>query len=497
MKNNKRKPLIMLGVAVLAGLLAGCGSKQNMATYEKLGYVDIAVNNLELHLDLESENKVLEIESLNTENELPIQIVSKADAYNVVFDGNELSEDTEFMYKLDKIEPEYVIPISVEDKETGGITTFMLNTWPEELPQYSVVGSSPYEGDYYITPLMNGSGAAYKVDECGNLLYYRYSDKHSFEDFKKVETEDGVRYLMFESVPTEHAPHAYTTVGEYVVFDEQYNELKRLRLAESDVITDTDWPIDQHDVLYISDSEYYLIGYVEKNVNNIPDTIPHKEPSSLVVAGVIQGFKNGELVFEWDSTNYPELYEDSIEYNDYTNTTDIFADYVHINSLDLDENDGNLIVSCRMLDAVLKINTTDGSIIWKLGGVADSFGLTPEQKTSRQHYARYNPNGSITVYDNGNINNQSRVVEYWLDEENLSLKDFKVYQVDGYYAWATGSAQRIDNEQDVFVIGWGYRSADEVVLFPNMSEINFTTNETLFEFRFKDRSLSTYRCVKY
>lgn len=497
MKKSRMKVLFVLGATMLAGLLAGCGTQQNVASGEKLDYVDITVNQLQLHLELAGEDKTLELESLNTENELPIRITSKADGYNVTFDGNELSEDTDFMYKLDKIEPEYTIPITVEDKTTGGITTFMLNTWPENLPQYGVVGRSPYEGDYYITALMDGSGAAYKVDESGNLLYYRYSDKHSFEDFKKVETEDGARYLMFESAPTEHSPHAYTTVGEYVVFDENYNEIKRLRLAESDVITDSDWPVDQHDVLYISDSEYYLIGYVEKNVNNIPDSIPHKYPSSLVVAGVIQGFKNGELAFEWDSTNYPELYAESVEYNDYTNAADTFADYVHINSLDLDENDGNLIVSCRMLDAVLKISTTDGSIIWKLGGAGDSFGLTPEQKTSRQHYARYNSNGSITVYDNGNINSQSRVVEYWLDEDNLTLKDFKSYQVDGYYAWATGSAQRIDDTQDVFVIGWGYRSADDILLFPNMSEINFTTGETLFEFRFKDRTLSTYRCVKY
>lgn len=86
MKKSRMKVLFVLGATMLAGLLAGCGTQQNVASGEKLDYVDITVNQLQLHLELAGEDKTLELESLNTENELPIRITSKADGYNVTFD---------------------------------------------------------------------------------------------------------------------------------------------------------------------------------------------------------------------------------------------------------------------------------------------------------------------------------------------------------------------------------------------------------------------------
>jgi hypothetical protein len=268
-------------------------------------------------------------------------------------------------------------------------------------------------------------------------------------------------------------------------------------MVKSNKIEDNNWPVDQHDILYISDSEYYLMSYVNKFVTNIPEKLPSKENATLVVADIIQGFKNGDLFFEWDSTDYPELYMESVEYNDYTNSGNIAADYAHLNSMDLDRKDGGLLCSFRDLDCVMKIDTNTSEIIWKLGGIGDQFHLSDVQKTSRQHYARYNSNGSITIFDNGNDNQQTRIAEFWLDEKNLLVKDFKSYQIDGYLSVATGSVQRLSNDEDVFVIGWGTRVGENLSHFPAMSEVNFSTGETTFALYFDNSSLQTYRCVKY
>ena len=87
----------------------------------------------------------------------------------------------------------------------------------------------------------------------------------------------------------------------------------------------------------------------------------------------------------------------------------------------------------------------------------DKFKLNPQQKTSRQHYARQTENGSITVFDNGNENGQTRIVEYTLDEEKLALVSFNEYQIDG----------------------------------------DFSAGKTLFELKFADPAILTYRCAKY
>lgn len=71
--------------------------------------------------------------------------------------------------------------------------------------------------------------------------------------------------------------------------------------------------------------------------------------------------------------------------------------------------------------------------------MADDFGLTDKQKTSRQHYARYTDIGTITAFDNGNVNSQSQIVEYKLDESKHRLLDFKMYQIDEYFSAFTGS----------------------------------------------------------
>ena len=238
---------------------------------------------------------------------------------------------------------------------------------------------------------------------------------------------------------------------------------------------------------------------MDKNVYNIPDNIEHKEYGSLVSAAVIQGIRNGEVFFEWDSTDYPELYELSVEYNDFTNLSGIYAaDYMHINSIALDPADNNLIISCRNIDTIMKIDASTGDILWKLSGLGDDFGLTANQKTSRQHYAHYTDQGSITVFDNGNTNAQTRVVEYWLDENTHELKKFSEYKIDGYFSYATGSTQRLDKDSDVFLVGWGFRAVGSDGtnnLYPQFSVIDFSQGKTLFEFRFSDPTISTYRCV--
>lgn len=475
-----------------------------MESAYKPTYINLSIDGQVSRLDMNG-NNYIELSTLNCENDLSVFYTGHAD-YTVTFADIPLNAGEAISYHLSRLDKNDTVSVVVEDKTNGNSKTFLIATWPNFIPGYTVVGEAvPYVGDYYLTTMsLDGrDNISMKVGKDGALKYYRLGLNAAVADFKKVNTADGIRYLLFTTIDTRYTTKGASHLGTYIVMDEEYNEINRLYMKKGNHVPVDNYPIDQHDCLYINDNEYYLISYVDKNVYNIPDSINHKDYGSFVTAAVIQGIRNGEVFFEWDSTDYPELYALSVDtmYNDFTNRVNNYsADYVHINSIALDPTDGNLIISCGNIDSVMKIDVKTGEIIWKLSGLGDDFGLNETQKTSRQHYAQYTENGSITVFDNGNANAQTRVVEYWLDENAQKLMNFKEYKVDGYFSFATGSVQRIDNDNDIFLIGWGFRAVGEDGtnnLYPQFSVIDFTEEKTLFEFRFDDPNISTYRCVQY
>lgn len=63
-------------------------------------------------------------------------------------------------------------------------------------------------------------------------------------------------------------------------------------------------------------------------------------------------------------------------------------DYFHINSVDKNAA-GHYLVSGRHASTIVKINGTDGSIIWRLGGPHSSFPVPAELRFGYQHDARF------------------------------------------------------------------------------------------------------------
>ncbi|KAL3250497.1 hypothetical protein ABHI18_011169 [Aspergillus niger] len=87
-------------------------------------------------------------------------------------------------------------------------------------------------------------------------------------------------------------------------------------------------------------------------------------------------------------------------------------DYFHINSV-TKGIDGHYLVSARHASTVYKINSTDGSVIWRLGGSRSDFTLGPEVEFGFQHHARLlnqvDNNGvtTITLFDNAVYGSES------------------------------------------------------------------------------------------
>ena len=148
-------------------------------------------------------------------------------------------------------------------------------------------------------------------------------------------------------------------------------------------------------------------------------------------------------------------------------------DYFHGNSIDPPvARRGTIVVSARNTSAVYGIDRRTGAVRWTLGGKQDEFGLVryrPFLQFCAQHDARRQPNGDITIFDNGGpaLGNmldcpihKARVLRFRLDLRRRKAHLTRTIRSEpssedgaGYYVWAMGNAQRQGNGD--MLISWG------------------------------------------
>ncbi|MFO0890760.1 MAG: aryl-sulfate sulfotransferase [Isosphaeraceae bacterium] len=136
--------------------------------------------------------------------------------------------------------------------------------------------------------------------------------------------------------------------------------------------------------------------------------------------------------------------------------------WTHANSVAWSPADGNLVVSMRHQDWVIKINyangTGDGRVLWRLGQGGDFRinAASPSAWFSHQHDARYINDTTLVLFDNGNTRRsrnqraRSRVQELVLDER-ARVATLVVNADVGVFAPYTGGAQKLPNGNLAFV----------------------------------------------
>jgi hypothetical protein len=141
-----------------------------------------------------------------------------------------------------------------------------------------------------------------------------------------------------------------------------------------------------------------------------------------------------------------------------------WIDWTHANSIAWSPADGDLLVSLRSQDWVVKIDYRggggDGHVVWRLGQGGD-FALNssdPYPWFSHQHDARYLDPTTLILFDDGNTrvaalgggNSRGQVLS--LNEQTMQAR--LVVNADlGNYSFALGSAQRTPNGNFVFTSG--------------------------------------------
>lgn len=347
--------------------------------------------------------------------------------------------------KADKPTDE-VVTVTMSDK-----TEYKLHTVNEMAPAMTVTGSGVAEANagVYVFAV---DKFLLRVNTAGELVYYRNMGcvgERMAENFAPQTVGDKLWHSYFvELHPAWQQSQGGYSSGMYVVMDENFKDIDQVTLlpnTEKDH-THGEGYLDQHEFVVLGEKHYLTLSYTPELVDNLPANVKGLDGGNTgyVWAGVFQEVKDGKVLKEINTTDYPLLYESAVEKLNYAGSTDKgveveingekklsladgWQDYVHPNSLDYTLNaDGTvnkLLVSMRDQSAVYQFDFATGAIEWILGGKASTLTGYEAYTTVRdaedgrqfaaltfgQHYARYtnrDEKGAIdgkvefTVFDN-------------------------------------------------------------------------------------------------
>ncbi len=350
------------------------------------------------------------------------------------------------------------------------------NNLPDDFPapQAQLGASHQWNDQYIFMNMVCRNHDVYSnylaiVDDNGVPVYYKKTNLSS-RDFKILQ--DG--YLTYSNNDLSNPANEkyYLMDSSFVIFDS--------------VMMGNGYNVDGHDMLLLDNGHYLMMAY-DPQLVDMSAIVPGGNPSATVVGLVLQEVDLDQNVyFQWRSWDHFQITDATYDID----LTDNLIDYVHANALEIDA-DGNILLSCRHMDEITKINFNTGQIIWRFGLNCENNMFTilqDELGFSHQHDIRRMANQIYTVYDNGNNHEPpiSRALKYHIDEQTMVAYLDWSYQRDGVYAPATGSFRTTDDGKKI--ICWGSH-------FPlNITELN-TDNSLSFDM-ILPQDIYSYRAIK-
>lgn len=226
--------------------------------------------------------------------------------------------------------------------------------------------------------------------------------------------------------------------GEGVILNRNYQQIATVQAANG-------LDEDSHELLVTSQGNAYITAAW-------PVHLPGVRRGT--VDSVVQeiDIRTGLVLFEWHSLDHIPL---STTYTKVPPKG--LWDPYHLNSIALD-GAGNLVLSMRNTSAVYDIDHQSGKVLWSLGGKSSTFKMGHGTSTWGQHDAVVEPDGSLTLFDDGagppKVHPYSRGIHERLDTKHKTATLINEYdhspQISADFE---GSMQALP-DGDVF-LGWG------------------------------------------
>jgi hypothetical protein len=224
-----------------------------------------------------------------------------------------------------------------------------------------------------------------------------------------------------------------------------------------------------HDVTRLPSGQTAVIALTERNVDK-SGTPTYYEGDDILVLD-----RNFQVSWVWDSFDHMDINRGPVLGETVLPSARALdpgaavpvlpvVDWLHANSVNWSPADGDLTISFRHQDWVVKIDyksgAGDGHVVWRLGQGGD-FTLDstdPNPWFSHQHNAHYLDDSTLILFDNGDTrrasdpNAHSRGQVWTLDEQTMTAT--QVVNADlGNYSDALGAAQRLSNGDYSFTSG--------------------------------------------
>lgn len=188
----------------------------------------------------------------------------------------------------------------------------------------------------------------------------------------------------------------------------------------------------------------------------------------------------GRVLFQWNGLDHIGPSESYIPDTGH-------GEYLLINSLSLD-GDGNIIASVLYTRTIYKIDRRTGRIIWRLGGKKSDFTMRRGASFGGQHDAVRQPDGTITMYDNGSTPaDAARGLQLSLD-----LKSKAAWVVRSYPYPGAGWPDAALGSMQVSPIGSVLISWARSGRFTEYSK----SGEPLFDASYVGREMEAYRVLR-
>lgn len=234
--------------------------------------------------------------------------------------------------------------------------------------------------------------------------------------------------------------------NSFLVLNSNYDIVDTLKVGNG-------YTTNTHDMLLLPNGNHYMIIYDPQPVG-MDTVVEGGNPNATVRGFVLQELDpDHNVVFQWRSWDHVNITD--------ANNVDLTAlviDYIHVNAVDTTA-DGNVLISCRHFDEIIKIDRNSGDIIWRFGPNSKNNMFTFDNDTvgfSHQHDIQQLKNGNLTLFDNGNFHDVqvSKSLEYEIDEQNLTASLVWEYGNDpAIYSSSKGGSRRLQNGNTI--LGWG------------------------------------------
>ncbi|HEX5495416.1 MAG TPA: arylsulfotransferase family protein [Mycobacteriales bacterium] len=290
-----------------------------------------------------------------------------------------------------------------------------------------------------------GQGGPMIVDNTGEVVWFD-PDRGAEVTDARVQKYQGQPVLTWWEGASKHG-HGQ---GSYVLMDTSYHVIARVQAGNG-------YQGDLHEFRITPRGTALITAYRAESRDLSAVGGPR---AGTVLDSVAQeiDIATGKVLFEWHSLDHIPLSESFLPVDNGGTAAEPY-DYFHINSVAPGPH-GSLLISSRHAHTVYDVNRDDGSVLWRLGGKKSDFTMGPGTQFRWQHDAQQLPDGTITIFDNGDNGDDpdaeptSRALRLRLDTTSMRATLVHAYpHPDGLLASSQGDVQVLPDGH-VFV-GWG------------------------------------------